>query len=325
MAISCFNAKSNFPFSESPRGKLLATIRKDFGEMAGIGALAVITEKRFDGNDPSQVRGVIAAHEGLAGTGSTARKSVQDALGSLLKKLAKQQRRAEDKADQLDQRLEAWEIRRKHQFVRLSAAGREARSQFSSSMTSEVERLSKATSDSIVSINAVQRTFEEFMRLKAPVTYWRTKAIEHRDRARVAAVIGMTFTIGLMIYASLSGVHQLISLVETVGKETGQWQSGYVVLTIAASMLTVAFWIGRLISRTYVSHSHLAIDAEERAVMVETYLSLTKDNLVSDAERILVLTSLFRASSDGLVKDDASPDMSIAGFASKLGSGGGAK
>ncbi|HEX3365474.1 DUF6161 domain-containing protein [Phenylobacterium sp.] len=94
----------------------------------------------------------------------------------------------------------------------------------------------------------------------------------------------------------------------------------YVVLTMVAFLLTIAFWIGRLISRTYVSQAHLAIDAAERATMVQTYLALTNENKITDAERILVLAALFRSSEDGLVRDDAAPEFSLAGLAAKLGS-----
>ncbi|MBO9557459.1 MAG: hypothetical protein J7515_02600, partial [Caulobacter sp.] len=59
-----------------------------------------------------------------------------------------------------------------------------------------------------------------------------------------------------------------------------------------------------------------------RAVMVETYLALTQENKIDTSERVLVLGSLFRASSDGLVKDDGAPDVGgLAAMLSKAGAG----
>jgi hypothetical protein len=67
-----------------------------------------------------------------------------------------------------------------------------------------------------------------------------------------------------------------------------------------------------------MSEHHLAVDSEERATMVKTYLALTEKNAADEKERALVLASLFRPTSDGIVKDDAAPDMSPAALLSRV-------
>lgn len=69
-----------------------------------------------------------------------------------------------------------------------------------------------------------------------------------------------------------------------------------------------AVWAVRLLVRMYLSHHHLANDANERVVMVQTYLSLTEgDKLTSDEHRKLILQALFRPATDGIVKDEGIP------------------
>lgn len=79
----------------------------------------------------------------------------------------------------------------------------------------------------------------------------------------------------------------------------------------------MAFWATRILVRLYMSEHHLAIDADERATMALTYLALMERGAVEEKDRALILAPLFRPSSDGIVKDDAAPDMSPAGLLSK--------
>ena len=51
--------------------------------------------------------------------------------------------------------------------------------------------------------------------------------------------------------------------------------------------------------------------------MVQTYLSLMKDEALEKDDRALVLAPLFRSSSDGIIKDDGAPDSSLAAIISK--------
>jgi hypothetical protein len=67
-----------------------------------------------------------------------------------------------------------------------------------------------------------------------------------------------------------------------------------------------------------MSEHHLAIDSEERAVMAKTYLALTKDKAADEKDRSIILTSLFRPTADGIVKDDAAPELSPGALISKV-------
>ena len=311
------------PFSGSPAGKFLIQTAQDINAAAGIGALCTLRGWRFDGDDSHQVRGAMLAHELMQGTGKTARKAVQDALSGMLDRYGQMQTHAQERADALESDIVQLKDRRQRQFISLLREGEKARKKFAGNIDESVGRISVAADMAISDLRAVQGTYEEFMRLKAPVTYWRGKASSHTNNARIAGVLGLAFAIAVIFITLRWGVDYVMSQVKLLVAETHQWQSAYIVLTMALFLVTVLFWIGRLISRTYVSQVHLAIDAEERATMVETYLALTKDNSISNAERILVLGSLFRASSDGFVKDDGAPDIGLASWASRFAGSGG--
>ena len=85
----------------------------------------------------------------------------------------------------------------------------------------------------------------------------------------------------------------------------------------ALTVTTFAVWIGRLITRIYLSEKHLRMDAEERAIMTQTYLALSNDDTTTDNDRAIILASLFRPTEDGIVKDDAAPFMDIAKWTGK--------
>jgi len=322
------------PVSGSPRRALIDEVRANIGDRAAIGALAGLTDRRLDGQDPEQLRGLFAAHEFLSGTGKAARQSVQSGLSTLLRTLSKQQARAELKADDLDRRIELMERRRVRQFQKLLDTGRRSRREFNQKNMDEIadfkekvqEQISHLLHEkdaSIESIKLTEKTYSEHMGLKAPVTYWRNKAKGHLIGSRIAGLVGLVFAACFLFLGMTQGVSWTLDLIKKVFADTRQWQATYSVLGIAAFVLTIIFWIGRLISRTYVSERHLAIDAEERAVMVETYLALTQENKIDTSERVLVLGSLFRASSDGLVKDDGAPDVGgLTMWLSKVGVGG---
>lgn len=70
----------------------------------------------------------------------------------------------------------------------------------------------------------------------------------------------------------------------------------------------IAFWI-KYVAKAMFSAYHLARDAEERYTLTYLYLSLLKDNNVTDNERNLVMQSLFSRAETWLLKEDWSPTM----------------
>ena len=155
----------------------------------------------------------------------------------------------------------------------------------------------KAGADELV---AIQKTYDEKMALQASVTYWKTKADSHRRLAfwfSGAAVVAF----GIVGY----GLYETLRLIGGTAKisELELWKAGLVVI-----VATVGVWFIRILVRLLLSNIHLFADASERRTMMMTYLALMRrDQLPKGNERELILQSLFRPSSTGIVKDDAAP------------------
>lgn len=148
---------------------------------------------------------------------------------------------------------------------------------------------------------ALRRSFREEMTLRGPVEYWQTKATSHETKAKDL----MLWMFGSM--AGLAGVIGLLAIwVFTTLDDKGHPDAWKMAILILLAVMGV--WAVRLVVRMFLSHTHLATDAEERVTMVKTYLSLLEaDKMPSDDDRKLVLAPLFRPATDGLIKDEGLP------------------
>ncbi|WP_145382068.1 DUF6161 domain-containing protein [Botrimarina mediterranea] len=76
----------------------------------------------------------------------------------------------------------------------------------------------------------------------------------------------------------------------------------------AAFLATLCVLLLRFSTRLCLSSLHMATEAKERATMTEAYLALLAGGQVTeDGHKELILNALFRASSSGLIKEDAVP------------------
>lgn len=71
------------------------------------------------------------------------------------------------------------------------------------------------------------------------------------------------------------------------------------------------FWAERILVRLMLSHLHLADDANERIVMVETYFAILATNAEKTGEAGMdlgiMLQTLFRPAATGIIKDEGVP------------------
>ena len=104
----------------------------------------------------------------------------------------------------------------------------------------------------------------------------------------------------LAIVTGIGFIFAAIKLLDTTLSEVKLWQLG-IMLVIS----TFGIWLTRLSAKIFVSNLHLRIDAGERAVMMKTYLALMREgNGLEENDRKLILQTLFRPSSTGIIKDD---------------------
>jgi hypothetical protein len=163
----------------------------------------------------------------------------------------------------------------------------------------QADTFNQILASSKAEMEGIKRSLEEEMSLRAPVKYWEDKAIAHKNSARrlgwavaLASVIVLDSVLGIVgILARLSGT-----------QKPELWELG-----IAALIAGLLIYLLRIIVRIQLSHLHLSTDAEQRAVMVQTYLSLEyHKEIMTKEDRHLILEALFRPVGAGLVKDDLS-------------------
>jgi hypothetical protein len=156
-------------------------------------------------------------------------------------------------------------------------------------------------------IEGIKVAYEYQMQLRGPVRYWKIRASQHRRSSNWA--------LGILLPFLVIATGSLYALYDTAAGHlpaTGvniPYAALFKATAFAVLMTTIAFWVGRILLRMYLSGHHLATDAEERRTMIMTFLALAKSKSVEDADRKLILTALFRPGSDGIVKDDAAPEV----------------
>jgi hypothetical protein len=145
--------------------------------------------------------------------------------------------------------------------------------------------------------------------------YWTAKAADHRMRERWSVVLVIVYflaaIVGLSIAFASAGEFLLDQSAVAAAARRPEPSALYLLVTAGlAALSTLVFWIGRLVTKLYLSEHHLRNDANERAVMTTTYLALTRNEKAEPADRQIILNALFRNSPDGIVKEDG-VDLSI--------------
>jgi hypothetical protein len=301
---------SGLAVSESRSGRLILDIRKSAGDRAGSFAYAFIrgqirlneAETREDllGAMLTALPDLTAAAD-LSERLQEERQKYRNSVANTLAKV-----RRDDSA-----RIEAVEEKASRAAKLIAQMVRKRRDRWS-----EVQRAWQASStDAVNSIQAVEAAYLEKMALKAPVQYWKTKAGEHGVREGQAArnlivffliaslILGVAYYEAGKALFDVQQVHPSIYFIISAG------------LVVAS---TFAFWIGRLLTKLYLSEHHLRNDADERAIMTETYLALTAENAASEGDRNIILGALFRGTPDGIVKEDGPSDFSIQALLSRF-------
>lgn len=151
-----------------------------------------------------------------------------------------------------------------------------------------------------------EKLYREKLRLEKPAEYWKLRAEKLKSEGQtylwclaVATGLGV-----LLMFLILWLVPDGLKLDPFTGDATAiKWT---IVFITFISFL--AFGIRTLAKLTY-SAFHLRRDAEEREQLAYVYLALRKDGNVDEAERHLIMQSLFSRAETGLLKDDSSPTM----------------
>lgn len=163
-------------------------------------------------------------------------------------------------------------------------------------------------------MEASEKFYESEFAVKKAVTYWTKKARNHKLYSILFGVITGILMITTFISIIRFGTYLVgLNMDDPTGTgkklltESGALQIWVYAVFIGA--LTLVVWVIRILVKIFLSNLHLLSDAKERETMIMTYLAFEREEQVlSKEDKDLILPSIFRVSSNGIIKEDSSPN-----------------
>ncbi|WP_371373445.1 DUF6161 domain-containing protein [Thalassotalea aquiviva] len=161
------------------------------------------------------------------------------------------------------------------------------------------KKFKDALANSKTDLENLTKTYDDKLALHAAVKYWGIQQNSHNDKAKLyAKALGAT-TFVVLLTIILFAIWGLDKPFKEVAVSR---------LVTAAAITTFGIWIIKVVGNIFMSHLHLATDAQERRTMIHTYLALTrKGQGPKEEDRQLILQTLFRPSTTDMVKNDQGP------------------
>jgi hypothetical protein len=145
-------------------------------------------------------------------------------------------------------------------------------------------------------LSEIKRIYDEKLALQSSVAYWKEKRSHHSNvmlGIGIATLVLGLGTMGVFMYKASELVNETITQVPLAK------------LSILLAVSTAGIWLTRLCTKIFVSNLHLRTDADERVTMIQTYLALLREgNGPKEDDLQLILSSLFRPTSTGFIKED---------------------
>lgn len=302
--------RQRLPLSSQSEFQFIEDLRAD-NEIVAAAALTVwmgvsdISTSNFEHLKGAML--MVAFEAGIA-------KKTSENIKRSLKKVEKDYVESIDETKKVAADIDAdFETQREHYRKTIADLIRQTRARSSEQM----KEVHLGFKDAIESIRKTEDLYMKQMELDAPADYWTKKASVHKYNAG-------EYKKNLIDFAWRGGTALVLSLLALALIMIGVFDEKtpfpiYLILsTLGIVATTVVFWVARVLTRLYLSQHHLAIDAEERAVMAKTYLALNAKNAATDEDRAIVLSSLFRGTADGIVKDDGAPEFSPSAILSRI-------
>jgi hypothetical protein len=154
-------------------------------------------------------------------------------------------------------------------------------------------------SDATTELKNLTKTYDDKLALHAAVKYWGIQWKSHNNKA-----IGFAIALGIATILVISTIILFsYSTLDAPLKEIHLSK-----IFTAAALTTFGIWLIKILANIFMSHLHLATDAQERRTMIHTYLALTrKGQGPKEEDRQLILQTLFRPSATDMMKNDQGP------------------
>lgn len=179
------------------------------------------------------------------------------------------------------------------------------------SQKSSIDQMAEDTETKLISIT---EAYEAGLATEAPVKYWQDKATHHTrlGAGLMAAFAALATIAGFAAYFGGSSLIELIAnssaaLATADGKAPDPTWGILARVTIFILPAFLLVWILRIIARVGLVNLGLADDARERVAMTQSFLAfLSQEGRITEADKIVMLHSLFRPSALA-GEDDAAP------------------
>lgn len=309
-----------FPTADSEFGQWLKSLEDSDGEFAVRAALSLYANARLsvDLNDRPSLLGAVAFAARHFGLKAKDQAPSERSFKAMLHRLEGQQQKLAEDSEALLDRLYGGMLEARSTFSertdRERSIYKRAAKRASVRMKARFEELTKNLEQAHADIRAVEETYSTQLGLQAPVAYWREKRERHLDKRTQYQSTLMCYAMGALGLGGW-GLFEIASRVQSATQVT-PGTIAYAALGVL--LTTILFWGGRLLVRLFVSEHHLALDAEERETMVHTFLALQLKQQVDQKDLPLILGAIFRPTADGIVKDDAAPEIGLASLLSKI-------
>jgi len=295
--------------SDSPNAKVIDALRNEDQVMA-VGALAYFFNFKDDIPSRKEIEAicrVVLFTQGINNTAAAEKQALEGLFSKWTEELTRAKKDFQSRINAMSESHKAALDDNKQQVIDFNKLLGDCSNQTNGLVSSSTKELEN-----------IKKTYDDRLALQAPVLYWKQKATKHRLLAFVYTGLSIAAFIitGLGLYVSMPQVVGTQKLAEVKFHEIG----------LIVLVATIGVWAIRVFVRLMMSNIHLLDDATERRTMLLTYLALLRrDKLPKDDSRLLILQTLFRPASTGIVKDDASPPFMAQWLKMTTGSDDGAK
>lgn len=152
--------------------------------------------------------------------------------------------------------------------------------------------------------------------LKQATTYWEKQAEKYDKKYKfyfkTNIGIGVTLIIIAFILINFTGLFITNipdlgdkKITETISQVTHS--ASFFNYIIFIMFTTIMVWMMKILVKIMLSNYHLAVDANERVIMINTYLVLLEDGKgFQETDRKVILDNIFRQTNHGIITDETS-------------------
>ena len=302
-------------FSGSPNGKFILNLKEKQGEGVALSAMGYLNRRMMG----PTLQGSISAFLFENGMYKTAisEKAALDALATEwranLESLRTETKENQRKLKVTNDNVEKWLEHFTEEFKKRDSDSILFHTNF---LNETNEKSEKFYLQAQTDWSNLKKTYDAELAIRAPVRYWRERAVEHRNLSWIFG--GVSLGVGAIIFVSIwNEIKEMMSEPPNL-PHPELWHPEYWRLGLLISSGLFGVWVIKIFVRLFLNNMQMLTDAKERVTMVQTYLALIRRGKLSPESESFVLQALFKSSNPGQMKDDGAPASTFE-ILSKLG------